>query len=214
MDRHQRVVVAKMRTRQIKNRIEESSATPSLQKKQLLRNTSLIAAVSFCLCSGVYLTIKHNDDVRTVMSHLTAGFEYDDTLGRLQFVSNILPESAMVFLTSDSSAPSKILPPAKANVIHEWNPEEPWIEYTHVGDISACKSGEVMTVVRNHNDEYTVRLLHDNGYESIYSGMCAIQLDEHDYVNSGQTIGTATGLAAFEFRKDGLSVQPVFYENR
>ena len=210
----QRVVVARMKTRQMSDWTKASERKPASHKKQLLRNASLIAAVSFCLGGGAYVTLKQDKGAQSVMSHMTAGFEFDETLGRLQFVSNILPESAMVFLSSDSSGNNKVTVPAAAQVTHLWDPSEPWIEYAHVGDVFACQSGEVMTIVQNHQDEYTVRLLHNNGYESVYSGMRAVHLKEHDVVGEGQVIGTAAGMAAFELRKDGLSVQPVFNESR
>ena len=67
-----------------------------------------------------------------------------------------------------------------------------------------------MTIVKNRQDEYTVRVLHRDGYESIYSGLNAVHLNEQDTVSAGQQIGTAAGFTAFELRKDGLSVPPVF----
>ena len=143
------------------------------------------------------------------MSHVTAGFEYDDTLGRLQFVSNLLPESAMVFLSGGDET-QKLTVPTSAKVSHAWTQEEPWLEYVCIGDVRACQDGEVMTIVKNRQDEYTVRVLHRDGYESIYSGLNAVHLNEQDTVSAGQQIGTAAGFTAFELRKDGLSVLPVF----
>ncbi|MGN0776897.1 MAG: M23 family metallopeptidase [Candidatus Ventricola sp.] len=143
------------------------------------------------------------------MSHVTAGFEYDDTLGRLQFVSNLLPESAMVFLSGGEDM-QKLTVPTSAKVSHEWTQEEPWLEYACIGDVCACQDGEIMTIVKNRQDEYTVRVLHSDGYESIYSGLSAVHLKEQDTVSCGQQIGTSAGFAAFELRKDGLSVLPVF----
>lgn len=147
------------------------------------------------------------------MGHLTAGFEYDDTLGRLQFVSNILPESAMVFLNSTDGTDEALVLPTNAEIAHTWSQQEPWLEYSCSGDISSCRDGEVMTIVQNRSDEYTVRILHDDGYESVYSGLDSVSIEENNWVTAGQTIGTAAGFAAFELRKDGLSVLPVFSGN-
>lgn len=179
--------------------------------KRLLRTTSIFAAVSLCLGAGAVFMLRNPQDAQSVMSHMTAGFEYDDTLGRLQFVSNILPESAMVFLTSSSDI-QEISVPVNAQVSHAWTQAEPWLEYACIGDVYACQDGEVMTIVKNRQDEYTVRVLHESGYESIYSGLSAVHLSEQDAVTAGQQIGTAAGFAAFELRKDGLSILPVFSE--
>jgi len=176
--------------------------------KRLLRNTGIFAAVSLCIGTGVYLSLRHEQGTQSVMSHLTAGFEYDDSLGRLQFVSNILPESAMVFLSSGESAAFSV--PTDASQTHVWSSEEPWIEYACIGDVFSCDDGEIMTVIKNRQDEYTVRVLHEDGYESIYSGLNAVNIKESDRIEAGQQIGTAAGFAAFELRKGGLSVMPVF----
>lgn len=202
-----RVVVAQMKPR------ERGTWTPvnktKRTRKRLLRNTSVFAAVSLCLGAGALFALRHPDDAQSVMSHVTAGFEYDDTLGRLQFVSNILPESAMVFLSGGEQT-QQLAVPTSAKVSHAWTEEEPWLEYACIGDVCACDDGEVMTIVKNRQDEYTVRVLHSNGYESIYSGLSAVHLGEQDAVASGQQIGTAAGFTAFELRKDGLSVLPIF----
>lgn len=202
-----RVVVAQMNAR------ERGTWTPvnrtKKSKKRLLRNASVFAAVSLCLGAGALFAMRNPGDVQSVMSHVTAGFEYDDTLGRLQFVSNLLPESAMVFLSGGDET-QKLTVPTSAKVSHAWTQEEPWLEYACIGDVRACQDGEVMTIVKNRQDEYTVRVLHKDGYESIYSGLNAVHLNEQDTVFAGQQIGTAAGFTAFELRKDGLSVLPVF----
>ena len=71
-------------------------------------------------------------------------------------------------------------------------------------------AGEVMNTVRNRQNEYTVRILHPNGYESVYSGLSGVCVQEGESVASGAAIGTISGMAAFELRKDGLSVMPLF----
>ena len=114
----------------------------------------------------------------------------------------------MVFLknTEDES----YCAPTYDEQTHVWRADEPWIEYACMGDVSACSSGEIMTVVKNSQNEYTVRILHDDGYESLYSGLNSVNIREQEIVDAGQQIGTAAGFAAFELRKQGLSVMPVF----
>lgn len=206
-----KIVVARMETR---NRRPISPVYARKHKritKRLLRNTVFLAAVSLCLGGGHMMLRNNPDATEMVMSRLTADFEYDETIGRLQFVSNLLPESAMVFLSSDTPVP--FLSPADGSAIaHVWSEYEPWLEYTHTGDILACQAGEVMTIVKNRQNEYTVRLRHADGYESVYSGLEEVRLSEHDTVEAGQRIGAASGFAAFELRKEGLSINPVFEE--
>lgn len=177
--------------------------------KRLLRNTAFFAAVSLCLSVGVWLSIKQPQQAQAVMSHLTAGFEYDETLGRLQLVNNMLPESAMVFLNT-TPADISFSMPVQSQISHSWTQQEPWLEYASIGDVSACQAGEIITIVENHAGTNTVRILHDEGYESIYSGLHTVHVKENDRVMPGQIIGTSAGNAAFELRKDGISVLPAF----
>lgn len=206
---HPRIMVT-MELRQRQDWTPHAKELSSLYNKRLLRNTVLFAAVSFCLGLGIYASLNSPLETKSVMSHLTAGFEYDETLGRLQFVSNLLPESAMVFLSDNDLTDDAICTPVFAEAIHVWNADEPWIEYAHIGDVFACRDGEIMTIVQNHEDEYTVRMMHEGGYESVYSGLNAVHFKEHEEVAIGQAIGTAAGFTAFELRKDGMCILPDF----
>lgn len=206
MNQSSKVIVGQMCARE--KQIWKPEKQTNGIRKRLLRGTGIFAAVSLCMGAGAYMLMPDSHEARHVMSHLTAGFEYDESLGRLQFVSNILPESAMVFMTS--SRETELQQPAAALEIHSWSKEEPWIEYACNGSVSACDNGEVITVVKNRQNEYTVRILHDNGYESIYSGLNTLNIQELDAIHAGQQIGTSDGNAAFELRKEGLSILPVF----
>lgn len=190
----------------------EQLSWPSIQKhtnKRLLRNTAFLAAVSLCLGGCAWFSISQPQKTKAVMSHLTAGFEYDETLGRLQLVNNMLPESAMVFLNTDSNTLDFQIP-VDGQACHAWTQAEPWLEYPFAGDVTACQAGEVVTIVQNHAGTHTMRIMHDAGYESIYSGLRSIRVEENARVEAGQVIGTSAGTTAFELRKDGVSVLPAF----
>ena len=178
-------------------------------KKQLPKKAMICAAVSLCLGAVIYAAIP-GQQAEMVMSHLTAGFEYDETLGRLQYVSNILPESTMVFLSSDSAFELSNVVPESAQTAHAWSQNEPWLEYSVVGNVDSCSDGEIMSVIENEKDSYTVRISHQDGYESVYSGLSCVHASEGDIISAGEQIGTAAGAAAFELRKDGLSIHPKF----
>ncbi|MDY5348475.1 MAG: M23 family metallopeptidase [Candidatus Ventricola sp.] len=206
-------VIGQMRTQERRDWTPPERRRKARHPRQGLKLAG-VCAVAFCgLCGGLAVVAPARNAAQAVMSHLTAGFEYDDTLGRLQFVSNVLPESAMVFLTGDSSV-EEVLRPVQESAEHVWSQEEPWMEFACSGDVVSCLDGEVMTVVRNRQDEYTVRILHEDGYESVYSGLCEIGVGEGSPVTAGQKLGIANGCAAFELRRDGLSIQPVFSQNR
>ena len=209
MGEERRVVMGQM-TPRVRKEWKGSTVKKQRTKRRLLRNASACAAVALCLGAIGGLVAGENPLIARVMSHVTAEFEYDDSLGRLQFVSNVLPESAMVFLNSTESETLPVSAPVQASESHAWTQEEPWMEYMCMGVVTACSDGEVMTIVQNREGEYTVRLRHENGYESIYSGLSEVNLQEGGSVLRGEQVGWTDGFAAFELRQDGLSIQPVF----
>jgi len=208
MDDH--VIVSRMETkRMLQWDYEPRHRLNKRIRKQLPRIAMMTAAVSVCIGAVAYAVLP--EQINAVFSHLTAGFEFDETLGRLQYVSNILPESAMVFLDTDSSLDPVSIVSTAVQPVHVWSLEEPWIEYSDAGDVATCADGEIMTIVQNSKDTYTVRIMHDYGYESVYSGLSYVNAKEGDVVFKGEQLGSAPEKAAFELRRDGLSVQPVFH---
>lgn len=183
----------------------------NMATQQLLKRMPLLGAVVLLLTAAVWSGKDETGDALAVLNNVTADFEYDETLGRLQFVSSILPESAMVFLSSDSKEdPFIIAQPTSADAIHAWSQNEPWFEYPCSGTVNACENGEVMSIIENREGAYTVRVLHNDAYESIYSGMSSISVSEGDYIEIGSRIGYADDRIAFEVRKDGISILPLF----
>jgi len=206
MDQRQEKVIL---TRMIPKERPAWSSTQKYTDKRLLRNTAFFAAVSLCLGLCAWFASSHPQKTQAVMSHLTTDFEYDETLGKLQLVSNMLPDSALVFLNT-SSSDIEFHIPVDSQSTHKWTQQEPWLEYACIGDVFACMEGEITSVIQNHAGTYTMRVLHDGGYESIYSGLHTVHSNENDAVSTGQIIGTSAGKAAFELRKDGVSVLPTF----
>ena len=204
MDKHP-VILAQMIHKERPSWSPEQKHT----NKRLLRNTAFFAAVSLCLGLYTFFSIAEPQKIKAVMSHISTGFEYNETLGRLHLVNNLLPASAMVFLNNDSLV-QDFQSPVSQPATHDWTQQEPWFEYAGIGNVSACQTGEVVTIVKNNAGSHTLRILHSDGYESIYSGLHAVHIHEHDTVTKGQIIGTSIGNAAFELRRDGVSVLPVF----
>ena len=90
-----KVVMAQMKPRE---RHEWTAKTPHRRRfkwdKRLLRRSVPLAAVFLCIGAAAVTTALFGGDVQAVMSHVTAGFEYDETLGRLQF--ELRPMSACI----------------------------------------------------------------------------------------------------------------------
>ena len=206
MENKNRIVVsAQMNTRSMPEWNRTIESCNHTNKKMQLRNVTISAAAFLCLGVASFSLVSGN----SIPVQVTTDFEYDNTLGRLQFVSSLIPESAMVFMQSDMA--EELAQPANGQMeLHVWSVEEPWIEVACYGEIHACDDATVMTVVKNRAQTYTVRLMHENGYESVYSGLGEVSVKEGEYVMRNASIGYADGTAAFEYRKDGMSIYPVF----
>lgn len=205
------VVVSDMELRNLADQNWKTAAVHTKgnkKEKRLLRYVAIFAVISLFAGTGGALILRHPESSKTVMGHLRADFEYDEMLGRLQFVNHLLPESAMVFLEKVEDTVPVSGFPSGAKLVHEWSHDEPWFEYGCTGEITACLDGQVTTIVKNRDDEYTVRIGHQNGYESLYSGLKDVQVKEYDTVCLGQKIGISAGYTAYEWRKDGLSILP------
>lgn len=204
------MVSTTMRQRSITDDWQSVPKRKSASGVRLKRNALFFSAVLLCAVGGTLFATKGTDAVQYVMAHVTAGFEFDESIGRLHYVRNVLPESVMVFLTSNEDALT-VWQPSETEACHVWTEQEPWIEYRSDGKVmNACEEGEVMSIVRNNADKYTLRIRHENGYESVYSGISALKVSEGERIHAGDTLGSCASVGAFELRHDGLSVLPVF----
>ena len=204
MERKQTIIATQMRTKTLENWTVKRKHTNTKKRPKIYQGVAVAAGI---LLVGA-CAISSPASVQ-VMNRIDSGFDYDETLGRLQYVSNILPESAMVFLSSGGDEEG-FISPSHAEIVHAWSQNEPWLEFAGNSDVFSCSPGEVMAVIKNGENRYTVRLRHENGYESVYSGLSDISVWERETIAAGECMGIAVSGAAFELRKDGLSILPIF----
>ena len=88
-DKSVKVIVTDMNSRSGIN-WSQGAARKNGKQKRLTRNRILLSA-SFALIAlgGAYTVVQ--SDVKPVMGQMSTGFQYDESLGRLQFVSSIRP---------------------------------------------------------------------------------------------------------------------------
>ncbi len=131
--------------------------------------------------------------------------------------------------------PTRFVQPVKGVTIRDYSISEPQLfeaaQYwrIHPGidlacaygtTISACASGEVSDVWQDQELGLCIRIVHSNGYETLYAGLSnASYVRAGDHVTQGQTIGHAgDGVLAegdaephlhLEVRRNGSAVDPV-----
>ncbi|NLV58032.1 MAG: M23 family metallopeptidase [Clostridiales bacterium] len=174
----------------------------------LLRNVAVVGAIVL-----VVIAVRNTEGTPTqsVFAALQSSMnmEWDESLGKLSFVSNLLPGSVQGVWNEAENI--QVLAPSNGELVHAWSPEEPYIELQGiVRDVRAAANGEIMSIAHGLDEEVIVRIRHDDSTETLYGNLAACHMDVGDYVFAGDIIGTVLDGSplAFELRKDGRSIDP------
>ena len=175
---------------------------------RLLRNVAIVGALWL-----VVAAVRNAGDagVQSVFSSLQTNMavDWDESLGKLTFVNNLLPESLRTVWSEEPVA--TVYAPVTGEIVHAWNAAEPYLELSSVvTDVHAAQNGEVMSISHGLDEELIVRLRHDNGLETLYGNLSECQVEEGAYVYAGDLLGTVLSgkNLCFEVRQDGRAVDP------
>lgn len=175
--------------------------------ERLLRDCALCAAIVLCVLAVGNIRQPWAQSVSSTVRDAVT-MDLDESLGRLQFVRNLLPESALVFWNADDGRGSYLLP-ATGQVAHAWKQAEPWIEYDcEAQSVVSVAAGEVMAVTQGDSAAYMVRMRHDDGTETLYGDLVTCIVREGDALEAGQIVGAVQDRFFFEARRDGRSFNP------
>lgn len=175
---------------------------------KLLRNVAVTGALLLTILAVRNAGLPQS---QSVFSALQDGMnmEWDESLGKLSFVTNLLPDSIQA-VWNESEAIT-VLAPANGQIVHAWSQEEPYLELKGVvSDVRAVANGEIMSIAHGLDDELIVRLRHDDRTESVYGNLVACYMDVGAYVYEGDLIARVLDgkPLAFELRRDGRSIDP------
>ena len=116
--------------------------------------------------------------------------DWDESLGRISFVSRLFPDTVSVFFESPVEA--DWLSPCMGNVAHAWRKEEPYIGYeAEDRRVYAAASGQVMSLAHGEGEEWILRVRHEDGLETIYYGLASVNVREGDAVTVDTCLGQA-----------------------
>jgi Membrane-bound metallopeptidase len=174
---------------------------------------NIVTATAVLLCVTVLRAANDHPRAQSVFRAVqdSVRLNLDEGLGKLSFVSNLLPETALVFWDSNTS--TQILAPVEGDIIHVWNADEPYISMkSSINQVRCVMDGEVMSVSHGNDEELIVRVRHNNNFESIYGNLKTIFFQEGDAVYQEDLIGEMIGGkdVIFELRRDGRSVDPTY----
>ncbi len=175
---------------------------------RLLRNIAVVGAL---LLVVVAVRNTGTTPTQSVFAALQSNVnvEWDESLGKLSFVSNLIPSSVQAVWNEQDTA--SVLAPSSGEVVHAWSEAEPYLELkSGVADVRAAANGEIMSIAHGLDEELIVRLRHDDNTETLYGNLAACYMDVGDYVFAGDIIATVLNgkPLAFELRKDGRSIDP------
>jgi hypothetical protein len=176
--------------------------------EKLTRNVAIAAAILLCSVAIRNGALPQTEDVFSAIQQ-SVNMNLDETLGKLTFVSSLLPESALVFLNSSES--TQVTAPVHGEIVHAWREAEPYIALLGVSsDVRAAADGEIMNVAHGDGEERIVRIRHGNGLETMYYNLEECYVAEGDKVFEGDIIGHTADKQPvyFELRRNGRSIDP------
>lgn len=181
-----------------------------LRLDRLVRNFAVVAGL---VLVTVAVRSSNVPEVQSVFGAIqeSAGIKWDESIGKLSFVSSFLPEEIQAVWSEARANP--VCSPADGSVVHAWSVNEPYLLIDGgFAAVYAAADGEVMSIAHGLGEEQIVRLRHLDGSESVYGNLESCALEIGQLVQVGETVGNRMKNMplAFEVRMDGRSVEPVF----
>ncbi len=177
--------------------------------EKLLRHTSIACA----LLLGV-MTL-HNADlpwtrqaVAGIEQAMTMQIDLDETLGKLHFVRELVPETALVFWNSSSSLEG--IAPVDGEILHEYSDLQPWRVYScdENASVYCALPGTVLQTEEGAMAQKLVLVEHAGGLSSVYAYLEDVHVQVGQSVSAGEVIGTASGQMYFAAMRDGEQIDP------
>ncbi len=178
-------------------------------QERLLRNCFLACAVLLgVLALGNVNQPWAQRAASGIEQALTMRIDLDESLGQLNFVRKLMPESALVFF--NLSGEHELLQPAQGELTHAHSAAQPWLMFATEPGAAACAvaEGTVSAVSPLSDGSYGVLIDHGDGRESVTANLAEVSVQTGDRVLRGATIGTAGDGLYFELRQGGEPADP------
>ena len=176
---------------------------------RMLRNT----AVACAMLLGVLAlgNIRQPWAMRaseTVQRALTMHIDLDSSIGRLSFVRDWMPESALVFFYLDGGA--ELAAPVAGELKHAYSDDQPWLLFACPEDSPVCAAadGTVTAVSELSGGSTGVLIDHGEGMETVYAYLSSASVQPGDAVSRGQALGQSAAQLYFELRQSEAAVDP------
>lgn len=144
----------------------------------------------------------------TVQRALTMHIDLDSSIGRLSFVRDWMPESALVFFNLDGGA--ELAAPVSGELKHAYSDDQPWLLFACPEDSPVCAAadGTVTAVSELSGGSTGVLIDHGEGMETVYAYLSSASVQPGDAVSRGQALGQSAAQLYFELRQSEAAVDP------
>ncbi len=175
--------------------------------EHLARNLALAGMLVITVAAVRNAELPSGRTVLTAVQQIING-EWDDRLGKISFVGRFLPETVAVFF--ESSPDFALTAPCFGSITHRWTEQEPYLGYqSEDHQVFAAAAGQVMSVYHGADEEYILRVRHDNGLETMYYNLASVSAAEGDMVTPGTCLGSALPSGVIiEVRRAGYPIDP------
>lgn len=193
---------------------ENRWGTKFLQLDQLVRNLAVVAGLVLVLVAVRNSAAPEAQSVFGAIQQ-SMGMEWDESLGKLSFVSNLLPEEIQEVWNEQQTVELPI--PLDGVVVHSWSRREPYLLIdSEETVVAASAEGEVLAIAHGPDEERIVRIRHVDGTEAIYGNLTDCAVEQGEWIAAGEAVGTlrVDQPLAFEVRLNGRSIEPTFTAGR
>ena len=175
--------------------------------ERLARNLALAGLLMVTVAAMRNAELPSGGTVLTAVRQMIDG-EWDDHLGKISFVGRFLPETVAVFF--ESAPDAELTAPCFGSLSHTWTEQEPYLAYDGQDKrVFAVAAGQVMSVYHGSEEEYILRVRHDDGLETMYYALASIAVSEGDVVSASTCLGQALPDGVIvEVRRAGRAIDP------
>ena len=180
--------------------------------ERLLRNAAVACSLLLTLLALSNLNQPWTEQtVASIRSAISMRIDLDESLGKLHFVRDLVPDAALVFWNMGAG---DMVGPVNGQLSHPYDANQPWLLYQTGGaqPVRAALAGQVVAATQGADGAWTLMIDHENGEQTVYAYVAQPIVKVGQKVSAGDQIGVTSDAGDarlyFELRKSGQPEDP------